>query len=226
MVNNEKLEELVDEGDVGLADIMDAASTSSMSSGQALMRGMTAPPQLHLNMATNNGSRRSIGSHANSRNSSVQLVKTQDIQATNTQHQKLRKSTTLPTPASTTINTSASTSSRIQKHNKHSALRQLWSLLRQQIFLGMAASSVPVRKDVPNSKEDLEVAGIRFVYFSAQNMKRSKPVAEKLGIAFDWNCAISLRSIEDGHDPHRHISSYADWDVMGQWHMIYNYYII
>lgn len=45
----------------------------------------------------------------------------------------------------------------------------------------MAASSVPVRKDVPNTKEDLDSAGVRFVYFSAQNMKRSKPVAEKIG---------------------------------------------
>lgn len=82
----------------------------------------------------------------------------------------------------------------------------------------MAASSVPVRKDVPNIKEDLDSAGVRFVYFSAQNMKRSKPVAEKIGIPFDWNCAISLRELEGGteQDPHRHISNYADWDVLGK----------
>lgn len=82
----------------------------------------------------------------------------------------------------------------------------------------MAASSVPVRKDVPNTKEDLDSAGVRFVYFSAQNMKRSKPVAEKIGIPFDWNCAISLRELEGGteQDPHRHISNYADWDVLGK----------
>jgi hypothetical protein len=87
-----------------------------------------------------------------------------------------------------------------------------------QVFLGMAASSVPVRKDVPNVKEDLDSAGVRFVYFSAQNMKRSKPVAEKIGIPFDWNCAISLRELEGGtaQDPHRHISNYADWDVLGE----------
>jgi hypothetical protein len=49
-------------------------------------------------------------------------------------------------------------------------------------------------------------------------MKRSKPIAEKIGIAFDWNCAISLRDLEnpDENDPHRHISSYADWDVIGK----------
>lgn len=75
---------------------------------------------------------------------------------------------------------------------------------------------MPVRADVPNTKEDLDIAGIRFVYFSAQNMKRSKPVAEKLGIPFDWNCAISLRNLDSGNDPHRHISSYADWDVLAR----------
>ena len=32
----------------------------------------------------------------------------------------------------------------------------------------MVASSVPVRKDVPNIKEDLDAAGIRFVYFSGK----------------------------------------------------------
>ncbi len=105
----------------------------------------------------------------------------------------------------------------IAKKLKHTALRQLWSSMRQQIFLGMVASSVPVRKDVPNAKEDLDAAGIRFVYFSPQNMKRSKPVAEKIGIPFDWNCAISLRVLDsEQHDPHRHISNYADWDVLGK----------
>lgn len=45
-------------------------------------------------------------------------------------------------------------------------------------------------------------------------MRRSKSVAEKIGIEFDWNCAISLRDLnETEHDPHRYISHYADWDV-------------
>eukprot|EP00605_Chrysophyceae_sp_TOSAG23-4_P000556 GSChrysophyteH1.ASY1.ANO1.627.1 assembled CDS len=49
-------------------------------------------------------------------------------------------------------------------------------------------------------------------------MRRSKPVAEKIGIQFDWNCAISLRELspELEADPHRYISSYADWDVHAQ----------
>ena len=36
-----------------------------------------------------------------------------------------------------------------------------------------------------------------------------------MGIETDWNCAISLRPLEDASrpDPHRMTSSYADWDV-------------
>ena len=58
-------------------------------------------------------------------------------------------------------------------------------------------------------------AGVRFVYFSSRNMRRSKPVAEKIGLQFDWNCAISLRALDGANclDPHRYISQYADWDV-------------
>jgi hypothetical protein len=112
----------------------------------------------------------------------------------------------------------ASRNNVLQKQRRRAALKELWTLMRQQIFLGMVASSVPVRRDVNNTKEDLDTAGIRFVYFSAQNMKRSKPVAEKIGIPFDWNCAISLRNLEtsDKPDPHRHISNYADWDVLAR----------
>ena len=46
---------------------------------------------------------------------------------------------------------------------------------------------VPIRREVPNFKEALTSAGVRFVYFSSRNMRRSKPVAEKIGLQFDWN---------------------------------------
>ena len=58
---------------------------------------------------------------------------------------------------------------------------------------------------MPQLVEDLTEAGIRFVYFSPRNMRRSKKVAEKIGLQTDWNCAISLRPLDspDAHDPHR-----------------------
>lgn len=91
----------------------------------------------------------------------------------------------------------------------------IWPCMRQQIFLGMAASSVAIKKEVPDLVEHLTKAGIRFIYFSPRNMRRSKPVAEKIGLQVDWNCAISLRDLDGAseHDPHRYISQYADWDV-------------
>ena len=43
-------------------------------------------------------------------------------------------------------------------------------------------------------------------------------MAEKIGLQFDWNCAISLRALDgvSSRDPHRYISQYADWDVLAR----------
>ncbi|OQR86558.1 hypothetical protein ACHHYP_20476 [Achlya hypogyna] len=89
---------------------------------------------------------------------------------------------------------------------------EIWKLQEDQIFLGMVASGVQPRKGIVELIEDLTAAGVRFVYFSPRNMRRSKLLAEKMGIETDWNCAISLRDSE-GPDPHRMTSNYSDWDV-------------
>lgn len=90
----------------------------------------------------------------------------------------------------------------------------LWQIQDDQIFLGMVATGIQPKKSIPDFIEDLDACGIRFVYFSPRNMRRSKLLAEKMGIETDWNCAISLRPLEsDGPDPHRMTSNYSDWDV-------------
>ncbi|KAI9998101.1 hypothetical protein PInf_002435 [Phytophthora infestans] len=90
----------------------------------------------------------------------------------------------------------------------------LWRIQDDQIFLGMVATGVQPKQHTPDFIEDLNACGIRFVYFSPRNMRRSKLLAEKMGIETDWNCAISLRPLEsDGPDPHRMTSNYSDWDV-------------
>ena len=62
----------------------------------------------------------------------------------------------------------------------------------------MAASSVPIRREVPDLREELTQAGVRFVYFSSRNMRRSKPVAEKIGLQFDWNVRTPFVRLIDG----------------------------
>ncbi|KDO20097.1 hypothetical protein SPRG_14636 [Saprolegnia parasitica CBS 223.65] len=94
----------------------------------------------------------------------------------------------------------------------HAGGDDLWKLQEDQIFLGMVASGVQPRKGIVDLIEDLTASGVRFVYFSPRNMRRSKLLAEKMGIETDWNCAISLRDSE-GPDPHRMTSNYSDWDV-------------
>ena len=89
-----------------------------------------------------------------------------------------------------------------------------WSLVRNQIFLGLLGSAVIPRKEIEPMLEECTLAGVRFVYFSPRNMRRTKELASQMGIDVAWNCAISLRSLVEGEeDPHRMTSTYADWDV-------------
>jgi hypothetical protein len=89
-----------------------------------------------------------------------------------------------------------------------------WSMVDRQIFLGMLGSLVSPREEIDYILGNLTQAGVRFVYFSPRNMRRTKELASQMGIDVAWNCAISLRALDDGEeDPHRMVSTYADWDV-------------
>lgn len=91
---------------------------------------------------------------------------------------------------------------------------QEWSLLKNQVFLGVLGSLVVPRDGVQKLLKALGDAGVRFVYFSPRNMRRQKELAIQLSIDVSWNAAISLRPLESGEeDPHRMTSAYADWDV-------------
>jgi hypothetical protein len=103
--------------------------------------------------------------------------------------------------------------------SSHSILRDKsvsdeWSLIKNQVFLGLLGSLVVPRREIQKLLSSLSDAGVRFVYFSPRNMRRQKELASQMGIDVAWNCAISLRSLESGEaDPHRMVSNYADWSV-------------
>lgn len=89
-----------------------------------------------------------------------------------------------------------------------------WSFVKNQVFLGVLGSRVVPRSLLKRMIDILTVAGVRFVYFSPRNMRRQKELAIQLGLDVSWNCAISLRALKSGQeDPHRMVSTYADWDV-------------
>lgn len=89
-----------------------------------------------------------------------------------------------------------------------------WALVKDQIFLGVLGSCVVPRKDMEKLFSSFNDSGVRFVYFSPRNMRRTKELASQMGIDVAWNCAISLRPLDEGEeDPHRMVSAYADWDV-------------
>lgn len=71
------------------------------------------------------------------------------------------------------------------------------SLQCNQVFLGMVSFQFRPKRDVVLLIEDLEIAGIRFVHFTADNEVRGKVFAEKLGLEAGWNCHISLAPAQD-----------------------------
>jgi len=86
-----------------------------------------------------------------------------------------------------------------------------WNLINNQIFLGVLGSSIIPRNEMEKLVETFDEAGVRFVYFSPRNMRRTKELASQIGIDVAWNCAISLRDLDEGEeDPHRMLSEYAD----------------
>ncbi|KAJ2550765.1 hypothetical protein EV175_003944 [Coemansia sp. RSA 1933] len=68
----------------------------------------------------------------------------------------------------------------------------------EQIFVGLATFAYEPKTDVCDFIEDLDVAGIRFVYFSRAGGRQSKAFAERLGLETDWNTCILLSSAADG----------------------------
>ena len=97
---------------------------------------------------------------------------------------------------------------------KDKNLSKEWTLVRNQIFLGLLGSLVVPRPEIHLLLRVLNDAGVRFVYFSPRNMRRQKELASQMGIDVAWNCAISLRPLGSGEiDPHRMVSTYGDWDT-------------
>ena len=66
------------------------------------------------------------------------------------------------------------------------------SLVCNQVFLGVVSLQFQPKADIVSLIEDLELTGIRFVYFTNENEVRGKVFAEKLGLEAGWNCHISL----------------------------------
>jgi hypothetical protein len=74
--------------------------------------------------------------------------------------------------------------------------RMLQDLIPAQVLTGMVGSREQPRSSVQGLIEDLDAAGIRFVYFSPRNPRRSLVLADKMGLETDWNTAISLKALD------------------------------
>lgn len=88
-----------------------------------------------------------------------------------------------------------------------------WGILKNQIFLGLLGSSVGPRKCITPIIHDYDDAGVRFVYFSSRNMRRTKVVASAMGIDVAWNSAISLSPLNEGEDDEFHKNAFGEADL-------------
>ncbi|KAJ1664073.1 hypothetical protein EV178_004444 [Coemansia sp. RSA 1646] len=88
--------------------------------------------------------------------------------------------------------------SKAQLEHLYSEEDMLRDAVSEQIFLGLATFAYDPKTDVCDFIEDLDIAGIRFVYFSRASGRQSKAFAERLGLETDWNTCILLSSATDG----------------------------
>jgi len=70
--------------------------------------------------------------------------------------------------------------------------QQVPKQLQEQVFLGMLSLQYQPAPDMVQLIEQLDIAGIRFVHFTAENELQIRGFTEKLGLEVGWNCHISL----------------------------------
>lgn len=70
--------------------------------------------------------------------------------------------------------------------------QQVPKQLQGQVFLGMLSLQYQPAPDMVELVEQLDIAGIRFVHFAAENELQIRGFTEKLGLEVGWNCHISL----------------------------------
>ena len=67
-----------------------------------------------------------------------------------------------------------------------------------QLFLGMVAMRDQPKTEVRSLVEHLMAAGIRFVFFSPENERKTQAFGGKIGLFTDFNVYISLKDIQEG----------------------------
>ena len=157
-------------------------STQNLYNRTASYRDLDTANKDSLNMPTSSSSPRETGlgirSGRRSDTGPIPKVTTEAIR----QHDKYLQEQQRVSGTSGMMNSISKTMRRLSR----SVASGLWPTVKTQIFLGMTASSVPVRQEVPELMEDLTAAGVRFVYFHLeiwnQNQLRKKLESPLIGI--------------------------------------------
>lgn len=73
-----------------------------------------------------------------------------------------------------------------------SEFASITELLQGLVLVGILGLSFEPKEDISAFIDDLEQAGIRFVYFSPHDQKSTKAFGDRLGLETDWNSCILL----------------------------------
>ena len=88
----------------------------------------------------------------------------------------------------------SSAASALLPTSSASVLKQLQ---HDQLFLGMVAMRDQPKTEVRSLVEHLMAAGIRFVFFSPENERKTQAFGGKIGLFTDFNVYISLQDVQD-----------------------------
>lgn len=72
-------------------------------------------------------------------------------------------------------------------------------LQSRQVFMGLVAMRDQPKTEVRALVEQLKVAGVRFVYFSPENERKTQAFGTKIGLQCDFNSFVSLKDPVSGY---------------------------
>ena len=92
-----------------------------------------------------------------------------------------------------TLNEHVLDMSGTEKKAERSDNQHVKDVVQDQILLGMTASRKQPKEAMTSVIEDLDAAGVRFVFFSPRQFRRAQILPGQMGLETGWNSSISIQ---------------------------------
>ena len=97
-----------------------------------------------------------------------------------------------------TLNEQVLDMSSTEKKAERSDNQHVKDVVQDQILLGMTASRKQPKEAMTSVIEDLDAAGVRFVFFSPRQFRRAQILPGQMGLETGWNSSISIQDRPGG----------------------------